>query len=57
MDLTKGVSLIPEIGFVTINTILLLYFILLYFIYVLASGFTIVIQFLRNSYGMLCKLL
>ena len=62
MDLTKGASLIQGIGFVTINTILLLYFvllyfILLYFIYVLAGGFTIFIQFLRNSYGILCKLL
>lgn len=57
MDLTKGASLIPGIGFVTINTILLLYFILLYFIYVLAGGFTIFIQSLRNSYVILCKLL
>ena len=30
MDLTKGASLIPGIGFVTINTILLLYFIVFY---------------------------
>ena len=57
MDLTKGASLIPGIGFVTSNTILQLYFILLYFIHVLAGGFTIFIQFLRNSYVILCKLL
>ena len=31
MDLTKGASLIPGIGFVTINTILLLYYILFTF--------------------------
>ena len=33
MDSTKGASLIPGIGFATINTILLLYFILFYLLF------------------------